>query len=285
VHVHGHHRGAGLAQRPHGRAAEATCRPRHDRHTPAERAARTTADGRSPFTPCLICHLGTSPDPKRRTHFVPVVRQLRRPDHRGRDRATRQPPHGARHRHRSAAPAQASRSRWTPAKALNQAATCAGGHGDSSTHRDRHQGRCADASRRDAVSCGIADRRVLIAVARVLDPSWTRTCVALVRRSSPASRRARTRTRCPHIGTRARPRPGDRLPPGTRRPAGHPVARLPPVTSRVRHPQRRAHLADVLPRRRADHRDHPPPYLTNPGCTAGMACGWAGYGRTARSSR
>ena len=44
------------------------------------------------------------------------------------------------------------------------AATCAGGHGDSTTHRDRHQGRCADARAfRDAVSCAIVGRRVLIA--------------------------------------------------------------------------------------------------------------------------
>ena len=52
------------------------------RHT-VSRAARTTADGRSPVTPRLICHLGTSPDPKRCTHFVPVARQRQRPDHRG----------------------------------------------------------------------------------------------------------------------------------------------------------------------------------------------------------
>jgi hypothetical protein len=52
VHVHRHHRGAGLAQRLHDGAAQATRRLRHDRHTPAKRAARTTADGRSPARFC-----------------------------------------------------------------------------------------------------------------------------------------------------------------------------------------------------------------------------------------
>jgi hypothetical protein len=35
------------------------------------------------------------------------------------------------------------------------------------------------------------------------------------------------RTRRPHIGTRARPRPEDRLPPATRWPAGQPVTPRP----------------------------------------------------------
>ena len=34
VHVHGHHRGTGVAQRPHGRGAQPLA-ARHDRHTPA----------------------------------------------------------------------------------------------------------------------------------------------------------------------------------------------------------------------------------------------------------
>jgi len=59
--------------------------------------------------------------------------------------------------------------------------------------------------------------------ARVLDPSRTRTCVALVLAAAarPAVAHA-PRTRRPHIGTRARPRPEDRLPPATRRPARYP---------------------------------------------------------------
>jgi hypothetical protein len=60
-------------------------------------------------------------------------------------------------------------------------------------------------------------------VARVLDPSRTRTCVALVLAAAarPAVAPA-PRTRRPHIGTRARPRPEYRLPPATRRPARYP---------------------------------------------------------------
>jgi len=52
-----------------------------------------------------------------------------------------------------------------------------------------------------------------VRVARVLDPSQTRTCVALVSAAEarPAVAPA-PRTRRPHIGTRARPRPEDRLP-------------------------------------------------------------------------
>jgi hypothetical protein len=46
-----------------------------------------------------------------------------------------------------------------------------------------------------------------VRVARVLDASWTRTCVALVLvAAAPVSRRACTRTRPRHAGTRASPR-------------------------------------------------------------------------------
>jgi hypothetical protein len=85
--------------------------------------------------------------------------------------------------------------------------------------------------------------------------------------SSPASRRARTRTLRPHIGTRAGPRPEDRLPPATRWPAGHPVtpAARPGMTHRDGQNMRRRTKASISPnifmvasgisgfRRRADY--------------------------------
>ena len=60
-----------MAQRPQGRSAKATRRPCQDRHTPAQWAAMTTASAGSPFTLCLMSHLGTSLTPS----DVPTSRQ------------------------------------------------------------------------------------------------------------------------------------------------------------------------------------------------------------------
>src|SRR5262249_48009105 len=58
------HNGPGLAQRPHRRGAQATRRPRHDRHPPAQRATRTTAGVGSRRAACPISHPATSPTPR-----------------------------------------------------------------------------------------------------------------------------------------------------------------------------------------------------------------------------
>ena len=87
-----------------------------------------------------------------------------------------------------------------------------------------------------------------VRVARVLDPSRTRTCVALVLAAAARPAVAPTpRTRRPHIGTHARPRPEDRLPP---LPACDPVtpAARPGMTHRDEQSMRRriksTHIAD-----------------------------------------
>ena len=105
-----------------------------------------------------------------------------------------------------------------------------------------------------------------VRVARVLDASWTRTCVALVlAAAAPVSRRA-----CPGPGavtparepargcqrrpffTRCRQPPEDRLPPATRWPASHPVtpSARPGMTHREEQSMRRriksTHIADSL---------------------------------------
>jgi hypothetical protein len=74
-----------------------------------------------------------------------------------------------------------------------------------------------------AMSASAGMRKCLVSRVKnkALDPSRTRTCVALVLAAAarPAVAPA-PETRRPHVGARARPRPEDRLPQATRWPAG-----------------------------------------------------------------